>query len=130
MANPHFTDEDRLRLLQLMTRRAMAERRGRAAARERDDLETDARGKASPMTVAIAPRWRLVPEGTSLYDWQQKALPLWLSHGRGTVKKPLVSDVQVVPTVELDLGQITILFFDHGFVNRGDVIKNPGYAGS
>jgi hypothetical protein len=86
-----FTDEDRLRLLQLMTRRAMAERRGRAAVRERDDLETDVRepiadvslrGEASPMTVAIAPRWRLVPEGTSLYDWQRDALPLWLSEGR------------------------------------------------
>ena len=46
----NFTDEDHLRLLQLMTRRAMAERQRRAVLRESDDLETAA-GIAAPSAL-------------------------------------------------------------------------------
>lgn len=83
---PYFADEDHLRLLQLMTRRAMADRQRRTALKESDDLDTEARRVAIPALDDIPSCWRLVPEGTSLYDWQRNALPLWLPEGRGTVK--------------------------------------------
>lgn len=80
-----FTDVDRLSLLQLMTRRAMSERR--ASLREAED-----QGSGSPTPskghpeAALPARWRLVPEDVALYDWQRECLPLWLARGRGTVK--------------------------------------------
>jgi superfamily II DNA or RNA helicase len=86
MDGGQFTDKDHLRLLQLMTRRAMSDRQRRTAAKESDDLDTDPRRAAIASLDDIPSRWRLVPEGTSLYDWQRNALPLWLSEGRGTVK--------------------------------------------
>jgi superfamily II DNA or RNA helicase len=86
MPGSQFTDEDHLRLLQLMARRAMAERQHRAVQRETSDVETAPSSEAPPENADIPSRWRLVPEGTSLYDWQRTALPLWLSEGRGTVK--------------------------------------------
>lgn len=84
--NRTFTDEDRLRLLQLTTRRAMAERWNRAAGREGGYSNADLGGEAEPANIDVTTRWRLIPEGISLYGWQQECLPLWLSHGRGTVK--------------------------------------------
>lgn len=84
--NRTFTGEDRLRLLQLMTRRAMAERLSRAAERDGGDVDTDRGGEARPAALDIAARWRLIPEGVSLYDWQRECLQLWLSRGRGTIK--------------------------------------------
>lgn len=81
-----FTDEDHLRLLQLMTRRAMAQRCARAGDRENEDAtEGEARDTRIPET-AFPRLWRLVPEGVSLYQWQQECLPRWLAHGRGTIK--------------------------------------------
>lgn len=85
-AAPYFTGEDRLRLLQLMTRRAMAERRNRAAGRERGGVDIDPNAEAKSAAVEVTARWRLLPEGIPLYDWQRDCLPLWLSDGRGTVK--------------------------------------------
>lgn len=81
-----FCDEDRLRLLQLQTRRTLAESRHRA--RRRDDEESGAEAATEDISerVGVPDRWRLVPEGTSLYAWQKECLPLWLSEGRGTVK--------------------------------------------
>lgn len=86
MDGGQFTDKDHLHLLQLMTRRAMSDRQRRTAAKESDDLDTDARRVAIASLDDIPSRWRFIPEGTSLYDWQRNALPLWLSEGRGTVK--------------------------------------------
>jgi hypothetical protein len=74
MVGAPFTDEDHLRLLQLMTRRAMAERQLRAAVRESDDLGTETRREVAATLGDIASRWCLVPEATSLYDWQRTAL--------------------------------------------------------
>src|SRR5215468_4579382 len=80
-ARSYFTNEDHLRVLQLMTRRAMAERQRRTVLRESEDLEIEA-GITAPSVVVGAPsHWRLVPEGTSLYGWQRHALPVWLSEG-------------------------------------------------
>jgi superfamily II DNA or RNA helicase len=84
--NQQLTDDDRLRLLQLMTRRAMAERRSRAAEKEGEGLDADNFKQAESKAVDHTFRWRLIPEGISLYDWQTECLPLWLSKGRGTVK--------------------------------------------
>jgi superfamily II DNA or RNA helicase len=84
--NRAFTDEDRLRLLQLMTRRVIAERRSRAEERNGNDLNTDHHPQAEPLTLADTSRWRLLPEGVSLYGWQKECLPLWLPKGRGTIK--------------------------------------------
>jgi hypothetical protein len=85
MAGAQFTDEDHLRLLQLMTRRAMADRQRRTAVKESDNSNAESPKEAVAALGNIPSRWRLVPEGTSLYDWQRNALPLWLSEGRGTV---------------------------------------------
>lgn len=79
-----FTDSDRLLLLQLMTRRAMAERSTEAA--ESDDGVIRSAPDATLGDAAIPARWRLVPEGTTLYEWQHECLNRWLKDGRGTVK--------------------------------------------
>ena len=81
-----FTAMDRLRLLQLMTRRAMAERRAKACKLGAGGLDTPHDTSQSLLSDVVPDRWRLVPEGVSLYDWQRECLPRWLEHGRGTVK--------------------------------------------
>lgn len=81
-----FTAIDRLRLLQLTTRRAMAARRARARKGEDDGPDVSHNQSQSVPNGIIPDRWRLVPEGVSLYDWQRKCLPRWLEYGRGTVK--------------------------------------------
>ena len=81
-----FTDDDRLHLLQLMTRRAIAERLSRAAERDRKGLNAEQVATVQPETVEDTSPWQLIPAGVSLYDWQKECLPLWLSNGRGTVK--------------------------------------------
>lgn len=81
-----FTAIDRLRLLQLMTRRAMEERRAKACKQGDDGSDTSRHASQSLLNDGIPDRWRLVPEGVSLYDWQRECLPRWLEHGRGTVK--------------------------------------------
>jgi superfamily II DNA or RNA helicase len=83
--NPAFTDVDRLHLLQLLTRRAMAERRSRMEDGEGLGIDIDDRAE-EPAAIDATSRWRLVPDGVSLYDWQKECLPLWLSSGRGTIK--------------------------------------------
>jgi superfamily II DNA or RNA helicase len=92
MTNEHekgafiFTTADRLQLLQLMTRRVMAERRARANKQEGDETAASRDESRGSPTAALPDRWRLIPEGVSLYDWQRECLPRWLVHGRGTVK--------------------------------------------
>ena len=84
--NRPFTDADRLRLLQLMTRRAMGERQIREAQQEGLGRDTESDAGVQPTAVKDKSRWRLLPEGVSLYDWQRECLPRWLSRGRGTIK--------------------------------------------
>ena len=83
-----FSDDDHLRLLQLTTRRVMAQRRLEARGRDAGDPRTvDIQKKDDgPMRARLTRRWRLIPDGYALYEWQQECLPLWLSRGRGTVK--------------------------------------------
>jgi len=79
-----FSDKDLLLLLQLQTRRYMAERRspqGPVA----DDVESESR-REDKSDQSLPALWRLVPEGIQLYKWQQECLPLWLNSGRGTIK--------------------------------------------
>lgn len=77
---PVFSAEDRLRLIQLWTRRAMAERN---AARVDQAPESDTETKEG----AQAPiKWRLVPVALRLHDWQAECLAKWLPLARGTVK--------------------------------------------
>ena len=84
--NEVFSDEDRLQLLQLMTRRNIAKRQRRAVEGDGSDLDTHHHPEVEPVPVQDTSQWRLIPEGISLYDWQKECLPLWLSHGRGTIK--------------------------------------------
>lgn len=85
-ADSCFSDEDRLRLLQLLTRQAMDERRRRETSRDADDPEIESADPAKRATAEIPARWRLLPENATLYDWQRECLPLWMEHGRGTIK--------------------------------------------
>ncbi len=75
-----FTPLDHLRLLQLQAQRAIADRR----------LVSSQHSAAPVSEVATLPtlpeKWRLVPEGVTLFAWQSECLPLWLEHGRGTIK--------------------------------------------
>lgn len=81
-----FTAMDRLHLLQLMTRRAMAERGAKAYERGDGGLNASRDAGQTLSSDVIPDHWRLIPEGVSLYDWQRECLPRWLKHGRGTVK--------------------------------------------
>ena len=81
-----FTAMDRLRLLQLMTRRAMAERRAKACKQGDGGLDASRDASQSLLSGVTPDRWRLIPVGVSLYDWQRECLPRWMEHGRGTVK--------------------------------------------
>lgn len=79
-----FTPEDQLRLVQLQAQRAIAER----FERQRrvvcpDDTAPVPEGTAAPN---LPEQWRLVPEGVSLFAWQSECLPVWLKHGKGTIK--------------------------------------------
>lgn len=75
-----FTDGDRLRLLQLQTRRAIADRGGQSG-----EVEPHPPGD-QPAPGPDLERWRLLPEGVTLYAWQNECLARWLPQGRGTVK--------------------------------------------
>lgn len=81
-----FSSEDRLHLLQLMTRKNMAERLARAEERGRREVDDNVDLPTSDPNPEAPARWRLLPEDVSLYDWQREALPRWLASGRGTVK--------------------------------------------
>ena len=79
-----FSDSDQLKLLQLLTRRAMSERRKREAGSASDAALS---GQIAPLAVESVPeRWRLLPDDVHLHGWQRDALPIWLENGRGTIK--------------------------------------------
>lgn len=83
--NRPFSNEDQLRLLQLMTRKVMAERLRAAHEADGEQPEGEPPRLASD-EVVIPEKWRLVSEDISLYEWQKECLPRWLAQGRGTVK--------------------------------------------
>jgi superfamily II DNA or RNA helicase len=84
MSNPLvFSDADQLRLLQLMTRKAIASRQAASMADHSEgDQDDDA---ARPPSQAPA-KWRLTATDLKLHPWQQECLPIWMKLGRGTVK--------------------------------------------
>ena len=85
--DPTLSPEERLLLLQLLTRDAMAARRNespRTATREDDDRAAEADVSASD--VEVHPSWRLLPTETKLHRWQSECLGVWMEHGHGTVK--------------------------------------------
>lgn len=134
--NTIFTDEDRLTLLQLMTKRSMMERQNRRILREESDVEADVNTVVDVAPQDLPALWRFLQEGTTLYDWQKECLPLWASQGRGTVKvatgggktlfalaaaqklqnerEPDLKLVVVVPTIPL-------LFQWHDEIRRGNL---------
>jgi superfamily II DNA or RNA helicase len=84
---PALTDPERLTLLQLLTRRAMEQRQERFVdAGSEEEEESDSLISLSPVLSPVPGTWRLIPENTTLYDWQRDCLPIWMSQGRGTIK--------------------------------------------
>ncbi|MBM3464272.1 MAG: DEAD/DEAH box helicase [Alphaproteobacteria bacterium] len=75
-----FTDADRLRLLQLQTRRAMADRRVKST-----EVDAPPPGGQTACDTDLE-RWRLLPESLVLHAWQKECLAKWLPLGCGTVK--------------------------------------------
>lgn len=82
--NGIFSNDDQLRLLQLLTRKAIAERAQQVAGADGRKPEADNESGGRP--AEIPDRWQLLPQDVSLYEWQRECLPRWLEHGRGTVK--------------------------------------------
>ncbi len=73
-----------LQLLQLETRRKIAERLGKGqAAADEEDVD---RPVMRPPRTRVPKKWQLLPKGVRLHRWQKKCLPLWMEKGRGTVK--------------------------------------------
>lgn len=79
-----FDSAAQLQLLQLETRRKIADRLRRGLPLVEDDA-ADASISVRPAS-RVPKRWRLLPNGTKLHAWQRRCLPLWLEDGRGTVK--------------------------------------------
>jgi len=81
-----FDARARLQLLQLETRRQMAERFYRGTPADVDEEGVDGEETAEPAATVIPDKWRLIPEGMTLHGWQNECLPKWMEHCRGTVK--------------------------------------------
>ncbi|WP_459940940.1 DEAD/DEAH box helicase [Deferrisoma palaeochoriense] len=77
-----FGAKEKLLLLQLMTRQAVAERLEPG----RDIKGGDGSGGGSGAPDEVPARWRLVPENIELHRWQRECLEVWLKKGRGTIK--------------------------------------------
>lgn len=75
-----FRDGELLQLLQLQTRRAIAQRVAEAGQGSSGDANAMAQSSGMP------DRWRLLPEEGNLFSWQDQALRLWMEACRGTVK--------------------------------------------
>lgn len=85
--NPALTPAERLRLLQLQTRDAMASRIVKAsegAAEEGLEVSAEPVSDSAPQTSDVP--WRLLPADVTLHRWQAECLDLWMTQGRGTVK--------------------------------------------
>jgi superfamily II DNA or RNA helicase len=81
-----FSDQDRLLLQQLLTRRALLKRSESEATKE-ETADVGAEDSVVDQPTGVVPdRWRLTPKDAHLYDWQRECLPVWLKNGRGTVK--------------------------------------------
>ncbi|MGE4067444.1 MAG: DEAD/DEAH box helicase [Vicinamibacterales bacterium] len=88
--SPDLLPGERLSLLQLVTREAMAarhikEREQPAGAGATSNDEDVTQGGESAVTP-LPEKWRLVPEGVPLHKWQAEALEAWKRRCRGTVK--------------------------------------------
>lgn len=77
-----FSDTDLLRLLQLQTRRVLANRKGANAKSNTESSQI----QNSEINTVVPEKWELLPEGLELHQWQRECLPIWLVNGRGTVK--------------------------------------------
>lgn len=84
--DPALTDVERLQLLQLLTRDAMARRKVAGSKRESDDIGTSDSAGGSGSSVPVPERWRLTAEATQLFGWQSECLPIWMRDCRGTIK--------------------------------------------
>jgi superfamily II DNA or RNA helicase len=73
-----FGEAEALRLAQLLTARAMNERRREGAGEIESVAESSARLSAAP--------WELLPQDFKPHAWQEACLKRWLELGRGTVK--------------------------------------------
>jgi superfamily II DNA or RNA helicase len=73
-----FGEAEALRLAQLMTARAMNERRRESAGEIESVAESSARLSAAP--------WELLPQDFKPHAWQEACHKRWLELGRGTVK--------------------------------------------
>jgi superfamily II DNA or RNA helicase len=81
-----FTAAHRLLLLQLTTRRAMYDRHASTRTAAVPDSENYDTAPEPQLALAKDTRWKLVPNGVVLHDWQREALRIWVELGRGTVK--------------------------------------------
>lgn len=79
-----FSTADHLLLLQLATRKAVADRRAREESGSGKAAGSNDSSDGRP--TEIPPRWRLLAESVHLYDWQIECLERWLPKARGTVK--------------------------------------------
>jgi superfamily II DNA or RNA helicase len=92
MADHSRTPEDifdasaRLQLLQLETRRQMAERLHKGTPTDVDEEDGAGEETAEATPTEIPDKWRLIPEGMTLHAWQEECLPKWLEDCKGTVK--------------------------------------------
>lgn len=81
-----FSDTDNLLLLQLQTRRNIADRRARDQTAS-DGVPGDSDPDSTNRQASDIPdRWQLVPDDVTLHGWQRDCVRDWLSNGRGTVK--------------------------------------------
>lgn len=75
--------------LQLMARRAMAQRAVVQAAESDEGSNVVATSKAHADT-APSPCWRLVPDDAAIYEWQWECLPLlWTRRYLGVIISPV-----------------------------------------
>lgn len=81
-----FDARARLQLLQLETRRQMAERLHKGTPTDIDEEDAAGEETAEATPTAIPDKWRLIPDGMALHAWQRECLPKWLEHCKGTVK--------------------------------------------
>ena len=69
-----------------MSRRAIEQRKRKSQSRRQVDNLESVPNEQSARAVEIPDRWLLIPQETSLYDWQTECLARWIECGRGTVK--------------------------------------------
>lgn len=79
-----FSDQDRLRLVQLLALRSCRE--NRSSTESSGSTDTGQPEEVGGPIAASPGPWRLLPEGAQLHPWQQEALEKWLMQRRGTLQ--------------------------------------------